>query len=228
VTDAGKKTRACSDNKILAVIPLSAVTNKSAADSVQGQAYALKVSPTALSRNREDRNAEPQNNTSLHEYVSLLDAYPTQEGSAEVPLSNVATRLFFEIKSQYPLLRFRLSRFLTEEEIAYVETRLDGEDLTRIIADQGQGPVPTRAPQLPEKEKPKVLKGPPKDEGADDFTPPLQKTSSAAEPAPAPTRRGRPPVKKEETTPAKRERVKPEEAGEDVDAAIAKLGSLFD
>lgn len=228
ITEQGKKSRACSDNKLLAVIPLAAVNKQAASNTVEGQVYAIKVSPTALSRSREDRNKEPQNNTSLQEYVQLLDAYPTTEGNAEVPISNVATRLFFEIKSQYPLLRFKLARFLTVEEIEYVASRLDGEDVQRIIADQGQGPSPTRA-ALPAATKPEVLTGPPKTEVVE----PAKEEEEEVEfvPVPAVVRRGRPPNKPLEPEPVKtgkRERVKPEKTPANVDEEIAKLGSLFD
>jgi hypothetical protein len=147
INELGNKTRACSDGKLLAVIPVSAVRNKAAPDTPQGRAYQIKVSATALSRSREDRKNDPANAHSLSEYVGMLSNYPVEGGNVEVPVRNVVTRLFFGV-AQYPLLQFRMAAkpWLDEAEIAYVEARAAGDDIKLLVTEQG---VPEREEGAP-------------------------------------------------------------------------------
>lgn len=216
-TEQGNKTRACSDNKILAVIPVSALKNRASADSVDGQAYSLKVTPSALNRNKEDRKEKPANNTSLTEYIHMLNAYPTPEGSTTIPVNAVATKLFFETDAQYPLLRFKLARFLTEEEVEYVQSRIDGDDVTAIVTEQGQGPAPVRLGKAPE---PAKLPAPKNDEDDGDVV--VGRAAAPAETVTGPPKRGRPAGSKN-----KPKEPAAKEAPADVDEAIAQLGALF-
>lgn len=162
ITESGKKTRSCSDNKILAFLPLHSVVKKAEAGTVEGQVYSVKVTPSALSRNRQERNEHPENNTSLKEYIDLLNNYPIDGDSVEVPVSAVATTLFFELEAEYPLLRFRLGRFLKADEIEYVMTRKDGDDVRAIVEDQREMAALT-APA-----KPAALPAPKKAKNEDD------------------------------------------------------------
>jgi hypothetical protein len=138
INDQGNPTKACSDSKILAVIPQHAIERRLSADAPGGEAYQLRVSATALARSKEERKDNPANNTSLAEYLALLDRYPVGANSAvSVEAWKALTRFYFEIGPSYPLLRFRLDRFLTAEEIAYVEMRLAGDDVQAIVSDPG-------------------------------------------------------------------------------------------
>lgn len=146
VNDQGNETKACSDSKLLAVIPLHAIQGQLAPDAPGGEAYQMKVSATALSRSKEDRKNDPANNTSLSEYLALLNRYPTGPNAAvAVDAYNALTSFFFDLNAQYPLLRFRLSRFLAPEEIAYItarrlpdaEGRSTAADILAIVSDPG-------------------------------------------------------------------------------------------
>ena len=148
INDQGNKTRACGDGKLLAVIPYSAVKNKADANTMQGKAYQLRVSATALSRSKEDRKEKPNEAWSLSEFVALLNNYPVQGGSVEVPVRNVVTRLFFNSAAKYPQLQFKLAAqpWLSEDEIAYVEARAQGDDIKLLVEEQGTDstrPAPT-------------------------------------------------------------------------------------
>lgn len=160
ITEQGNKTRACSDNKILAVIPYTAVKQQADPDSIAGTAFMLKVSPTGLSRNKKDRKDNPTNNTSLAEYVALLDNYPANGQTVSVPIQAAVTRVFLDKQTDYPLFRYRLAGFLTPDEIAYVKAREKGEDILAIVTDQGKVSV----------------------EGADEFEQPARANGAAAAP----------------------------------------------
>jgi hypothetical protein len=156
VTQNGSETRACSDNKLLAVLPQIAVDKQLDPKTKGGTMFMVKVPPTGLSRNKDDRKADPTNNTSLSEYVKLLDRFPTGDGGeVEVPMSAVVTRLFFDHHAEYPLPRFKLSSFLTPEQIAYVNNRRLGDDCKAIVTEElrsgatpAPAPAPTPAPAL--------------------------------------------------------------------------------
>lgn len=138
VNDLGNETKACSDAKIIAVIPAHAITQRLAHDAPGGDAFSMKVSATALSRSREERKADPANNTSLAEYLALLDKYPTGQNTAvAVSVMRVMTRFYFEMNAKYPLLRFRLAKFLTADEAAYIAARAEGDDVKAIVEDPG-------------------------------------------------------------------------------------------
>ena len=227
INDLGNKTRACTDGKILAVIPTSSVTKQLSAESPGGAVYSLKLSPTSLTRSKEAKKADPAAAFSWMEYMGLLNAYPVDGGSAQVPLRSVSTKLFFNLKSQYPLLQFKLGRFLTEQEIAYVGERSQGEDVKAIIEEQGQGPAPVRPARVLTSvtPPPKLVAPAPKvvveDDGEADMTPPA-----------APPRRTRGPGKaKDEGTAAAAAAPTPppkaQVATPDVDAEVAAVAAMF-
>ena len=233
VNELGNKTRACTDGKILAVIPTSSVTRQLAADTPGGAVYSLKLSPTSLSRSKDERKADPASAFSWTEYVGLLNAYPADGGVAQVPVRSVSTKLFFNLKAQYPLLQFKLGRFLTEAEIAYVTERAQGDDVKAIIEEQGQGPAPMRPPHVAapaqlstsDTAPPKPLP-PPKpaveDDGESDVTP-------VAAP---PRGRGRPAGKAKEAgvaaaAAAPVPQTKAKVATADVDAEVAAVAAMF-
>lgn len=171
INDQGNKSFECSTNKLLAVIPYAAVKVGAKKGTLAGTIYRLKVSPTALSRNKEDRTAEPGNNVSLNEYARLLNEYPLQDGTkVAVAIRAVKTKLFFEPKAKYPLVRFKMGGFLSEEEIDYVQSRVDGEDVKEIVEEQGQAqpqPVKALTDEAGKAETLPAPKKPPVDEGDD-------------------------------------------------------------
>jgi hypothetical protein len=251
-TEQGKKTRACSDNKLLAVIPVSAVRNKAPANELGGMAFRVKVSPTALSRNKEDRKANPQNNTSLSEYITLLDNYPVNGNAVAVPVTSVETRLFLDKEADYPLLRFKLGGFLEEDEIAYVEERAKGDDIKAIIseADAPEGVATKPKAKDPDDEdedytppapghlvKSKPAKDP--DDEDDVRLPAKHKTPPPEdEPAPAKSKGGRPRKKtaddEDEPAPKKTKAADPDEeddgvkrAPASIDKTVADIKGLF-
>jgi len=230
VNELGSKTRACTDGKILAVIPTTSVTKQLSSDTLMGTAFSLKLSPTSLSRSKESKKADPASAFSWMEYMGLLNAYPVDGGSAQIPLRAVSTKLFFNLKAQYPLLQFKLGRFLTEAEIAYVAERSTGEDVKAIIEEQGQGPAPVRsAKALTSGQAPAKLVAPPtkppvEDDGEGEM-------SAGAAPV-APPRRTRGPAKaKEEGAAAAAAAPAPQPkaavATADLDAEVAAVAAMF-
>lgn len=239
ITEQGKKTRACGDAKILAVMAADGVKAHADPDTIAGMVFQMRVSATALNRNKQDRKDNPTNNTSLLEYVTLLDNYPAAGQTVSVPLTNVVTRLFLDKQADYPLLRFRLGGFLTEDDIAYVAERAKGEDVQAIITDQGSGtpavvagdgeeefeqPAPAAKPAV----ESKLAKAQAADDDEDD------------EPAAPPPPKRRRKVVEEPTKPAPAAaKSRPADDGDDddepevpktsarIDKELAEIGALF-
>ena len=187
VNELGNKTRACSDGKLLAVLPTSSVTKQLTADTLFGTALSLKLTPTSLSRSKQAKKEAPEAAFSWTEFMGLLNAYPIEGGETQVPLRAVSVKLFFDMKAQYPLLQFKLGRFLNEDEINFVMERAGGDDVKAIVEEQGQGPAPTRAPKLaapaaaPALAAPAKPKPPVEDDGEGDMggAPPPHRCPSA-------------------------------------------------
>jgi hypothetical protein len=135
VTEQGNKTRACSDNKLIAVIDTSAITNKMEPGTLQGNVYQMKVPPTGLSRNKETRKAAPDDNTSWLEFVELMNNLPTPEGTVKVAIPYVSVRLSFDVNANYPLVRYKPVRFLTADEVEQVKLRMQGEDVKAAVSE---------------------------------------------------------------------------------------------
>ncbi|MDE2022525.1 MAG: hypothetical protein KGI71_06475 [Patescibacteria group bacterium] len=247
-TEQGKKTRACSDNKLLAVIPVSAVRKKAPANELSGMAFRIKVSPTALSRNKEDRKANPQNNTSLSEYINLLDNYPVNGNTVAVPVTSVETRLFLDKDADYPLLRFKLGGFLDEDEIKYVQERAAGEDIKAIISevvapegvaaskndrdddDEGAPPADDDDEGVPPAPGSviKRTQGPQDDDDDGDVTVPAKHKAAAPlvdEPVPVKSRGGRPKKVKEDSEAPK---VKKASDEDDPDDGVQRASPVID
>jgi hypothetical protein len=243
INDLGNKGRACSDGKILAVVAANGIKTRAAPDTKQGMAFLLKVSATALSRNKEDRRAEPQNNHSLQEYVALLSNYPTGDGSSvEVPMQSTITRLFFKTGAQYPLLQFKQAAepWLTPDEIAWAMERAKGDDVRAIVEDQGGDGVAASRAALPPPEPfetPKAIAPPPAPAAAP--APPPVKAAPKEEdgdvsfgdaPAAEPARpkRGRPPAAKAEPAAAPAPAPAPVQvASKSLDDDLAAAAAMF-
>ena len=148
VTDQGKKTRACSDNKLLAVMALGGISKKLGPDNMFGQVFQLKVTPGALNRSKDDKKADPQHPYSWMEFVNLINEYPMGNGAVQqVPVRAVSVKLFFDTNAAYPQLRFKIQKWLTEEEYAYANERAgEGgempEDVLQCISEAIEASVP--------------------------------------------------------------------------------------
>lgn len=110
-TPQGKEGKACADGKRLVVIPAGHLSYK---------AMALNITPAML----KDWGA----------YVRALS-------SKGIPVHGVVTRLMFDPTVDYPKLNFTFERFLSEEEFAVVEKRMDSDEVRNI-----EKPVRTAAP----------------------------------------------------------------------------------
>lgn len=209
ITEQGNKTRACSDNKLLAVMATGGITNELGLDNIFGKVYQVKVTPSALSRSRADRNADPSSPHSFAEFVDGINAYPVGGGeTASVPVRAVSVKLFFDIKAQYPLLRFKLGRFLTEKEHQYAELRAEGDDVKAAITEsQVQAVVQPAKPV-----QPKLVAPPPPKKEDDDGEDVVMATRTTDNGFVAP---------KEEAPPPRKVAVDPE-SGEDIPATEAK------
>ena len=109
ISDNGKKAKACSDTRRVAVVPLSDLRN----DSFGGPML-LRVPPSAL--------------RGLAEFSSLLQ-------KRGYPYYSVAVRIGFDMDASHPLPTFKPIRPLTEEEAETV-LELQGDDVTeRVLAD---------------------------------------------------------------------------------------------
>lgn len=222
ITEAGKKTRECSDNKLLAVMATGGVQSKLDAENKFGQVFQLKVTPSALNRSKEDRQADPQSPYSWVEFVNMINEYPIGNGESQgVPIRAVSTKLFFDSTAAHPQLRFKMQRFLTADEFDFAESRADGEDVALCISEQVTAAV--AAPKaLPAPKKPAA------DE--DDDSLPETGAASAAPPAAAPAtkpegaKRGRKPAAQAATPPP--DTAKP--AAKPPAAAAEPTGSALD
>lgn len=121
ITPQGKQVKACSDNKRLAVIPVS--------DLAQHKALALTITPASLK--------------DWAEYVRTLD-------SRGIGVELIVTQVYFDPAATFPKLNFKMGRYLTDEEATLVDQRATGDDV-RLITSPRQttstGPaIPVNAP----------------------------------------------------------------------------------
>ena len=114
---SGKPIKACSDNKRLALLPLASLDYK---------VLGMIVQPGSLK------------NWAV--YVKQIEAIG-------VPLWMVETRIMFEPTANFPKLVFSLGRFLTPEEIAKVQTRMNTDEVHAITSPRKLIPIqPVAAP----------------------------------------------------------------------------------
>lgn len=192
-TESGKQSKGCSDGKLLAVLPYAVVKKQMSPDDPAATAYQVKVSPTALSRNKEDRKADPNNNTSLSEFIGLLDSYQLPSGARKaIPAQAVVTTLFFDTKVEYPLLRFRIQGFLTPAEHQYVLKRAEGDDVKALVSEMNAPATPAPAASLPPPQQQARIAAPAAPAPA---PAPVAPPPAAATPEEAPVRRTRGPNK---------------------------------
>lgn len=118
----GKEVKACTDSKQMAILPGADLTYK---------ALGLAVTPSALG--------------DWGKYVAALS-------ERNIPVNSVVTNITFDHTASYPKLKFAFNRFLTAEEYAQVQKRIEGDDVKAIVNPQRSAapalPAPAAAPQL--------------------------------------------------------------------------------
>lgn len=194
ITDSGKKAKACSDHRRIAV----------AAPNALEDVMLLRVPPKSLK--------------ALAEYGRALKA-------RKIDYRHVITQIRFVRDVATPQLEFKVVGFLEPEQVEQVDALYNDDKVLAVIGQPGQGLVEADIGETSSTEKEED---------------PFANEPEAAEPAPAPKKRGRKPkaAKKPEPVeeaPAAKE-PETQEAGEgsdplggavDEEAIKAKLAALF-
>jgi hypothetical protein len=229
ITDQKKQTRACSDNKLLAVLLHSGVSNNAPAESPTGFVFQMKIPPSALGRSKEDKKANPTANTSWAEYLDLLNHFPADGDMTQIPISTVLTRITFSQEASTPKPQFKPLRFLTEEEMAYTESRLGGDDIAAVVSENA-APVNKHQANLGAVPAPKLLAPEVTDEIEFEETPkPQPALVPVANPVPVeqPARRGRPPKQADSTVAASSPAPAPKSADVISDDMLDDIEKMF-
>tara|TARA_R110000772_G_scaffold51809_10_gene118908 strand:- start:529 stop:1485 length:957 start_codon:yes stop_codon:yes gene_type:complete len=119
ITPAGKKAKACADNRRTAIVPLDDMMNE-----MHGGPMLLRVPAASLAD---------------------LSLYGKQLKAKGRSYRAVGTRLGFDLEASYPKLTFRGIRALTQEELMIVAHHLKGDVVSSII-DSAPEIVATPAP----------------------------------------------------------------------------------
>jgi hypothetical protein len=136
ISPAGKKTKACQDNKRMAVVPAGDIANE-----VNGGPMLLRVPAASLAD---------------------LAAYGKGLKAKGYPYNAVVTRLSFDMDASYPKLKFKAVRALSADEISAVAQYRSSDVMEAIlsstaeIAATGAAPAPTPAPAAPAQPEPAV------------------------------------------------------------------------
>lgn len=117
ITDNGKKSRACSDARRMAIVFANELTEKGA----DCEKYLLRVPPASLNP--------------LKDYAEKTLA------PRGIPFFAVVTRIGFDPSAAHPQFQFKPARLLTEEEADAVVALRDSEDIRRILAEAQEFPV---------------------------------------------------------------------------------------
>lgn len=107
ITDQGKKAKACSDSRRMAVVPLGDITN-----DMYGGPMLLRVPPASLGE------------------LAAFDAKMRQMG---YPLFSIGVRVGFDINSEYQKLVYSAIRPLTEDEAKRVLALREDPQVLRIL-----------------------------------------------------------------------------------------------
>lgn len=152
------KGKDCSDTKRIAVVPAGDLRNERF-----GGPMLLRIPPASLAE---------------------VDTYARHLGSMAMPLDSVVTEMDFDPAAQYPKIRLKAARVLTEEEYAIIEEVAQAPVVSRILDTQaelaattdGIDPTRTEDPGIPPIQQ--VQQPPP------GFTPQPKPTPPAAAPTP--------------------------------------------
>jgi hypothetical protein len=131
ITPAGKKAKACQDNRRLAIVPAADLTNETF-----GGPMLLRIPAASLAE------------------LAMMGKNLKARG---FPYNAVTVRIGFDIDASYPKLTFRPIRPLTDEEAVQVRELLHDDKLERILAEA----VELRdAPAEPEEKKDDLFEQP--------------------------------------------------------------------
>jgi hypothetical protein len=120
ITQAGKRAKACQDNRRLAVVPLHDIENRT-----YGGPMLLRLPPTSLAN---------------------LASYSAQLERAGVDFPYVATRLAFDYSVAYPKLVFEPIAMLDDEQAEQVLQAMQDPLISRML---NESPAPNTKPQTP-------------------------------------------------------------------------------
>lgn len=113
ITPAGKKSKACSDHRRIAIAPVGDILNEKF-----GGSMLLRVPPASLSD------------------LSLFGKQVAEKGYA---YNAIVTRLGFDADASYPKLTFKAVRPLTEDELQEVVTLMQNtEQMHRILSEASE------------------------------------------------------------------------------------------
>lgn len=107
ITPAGKKAKACQDNRRMAIVPAGDIENE-----VNGGAMLLRVPAASLGD---------------------LSVFGKQMKGKGYPYNAIATRIGFDMNASYPKLTFKAVRALTEDELVQVAAHLRSDRLHEIL-----------------------------------------------------------------------------------------------
>lgn len=188
ITQAGKRAKACQDNRRLAVVPLHDIENRT-----YGGPMMLRLPPTSLAN---------------------LASYSAQLERSGVDFPYVATRLAFDYNVAYPKLTFEPIAMLDDEQAGQVVQAMEDPLISRMLNEApgtkppaaAPAPVPPPAPKVvnfqppapppvnqdePE-EQPAAPPATPNPFMAATAAPPAAPETSTVTATPAPAPRGRP------------------------------------
>lgn len=132
ITQAGKRAKACQDNRRLAVVPLHDIENRT-----YGGPMMLRLPPTSLAN---------------------LASYSAQLERAGVDFPYVATRLAFDYTVAYPKLTFEPLTMLDDEQAEQVLQAMQDPLISRML---NESPAPGAKPQAPPAAAPAPTPPPP-------------------------------------------------------------------
>jgi hypothetical protein len=120
ITPAGKKTKACGDNRRIAIVPLADILNKK-----YDGAMLLRVPAASLAD---------------------LALYGKGMAGKGFPYNAVGTKMGFDLEASYPKLTFRPIRPLTEEQLAQVAEVSRSPQVQAILEVASENAAPAAAP----------------------------------------------------------------------------------
>jgi hypothetical protein len=112
ITPAGKKSKACSDHRRMAVTPVGDIPN-----SAFGGPMLLRIPPASLTD---------------------LSLYGQKLGAKGFAYNAVVTRLGFDPDASYPKLTFKAVRPLTDDELEQVAELFQGDTIGRILSEASE------------------------------------------------------------------------------------------
>ena len=124
ITEQGKGISACSQHRMVAVVPASA---KPDADRLSFSALRMKLAITSLWDKTSD-DLVKENWRAFDNYTDFMRANGVQHTAALV------TKMRFDPNVAYPKVIFSPDRWLSEEELAVIAPRLKGDDIPALLA----------------------------------------------------------------------------------------------